>query len=1243
MRNRGRLVVAALAALAVALLLAPTVASSTSIDPAPIPWVNFTHSEGDDTAPTVLIGPDSTPVAVWTGPDGLLRLSQLPLAGESEDVVPLEGVPRDASPALDGEVDLIAMDAEGRLHVVWDDGSGGVWHRAFDVQGGPAGPAHLLSAVDSVASAPAVVAAAPGSDDAAWVAWVEARGALGVHVRLVAIDGHGSVVASRLVDGYAASFRPRGCDVTVDGDGLPHVTFLGADGSYWALPEGMGAAILRVCAADGSLPLVLDLGDTGLWAAWREGGAVVARPLLEGGTALGGTVVLTTASSASGLPRATDTATVAAGGVAATLFTNDALMALGSTGGAPPSAWVILPFTGEVASPAYARDGRGQSYVAWAERIAGSMDCCFQVLERRADVVLRGPLAVELGMPIIMIQGQSVDLTIDVQSVVGYRAPVELEVVRTSGPATFSARIGSASGLIVDPRSTETAILSLGADEGIVPGSEAAFELVAHPPGADGAAVRLAVLAEFPADAPFAIRTSSDPLPILPGEAVELTFAVQSWSSRDEVVQLQVTTPDGWQAEAPQEVRLAAGEMVEVTIALTAPEGSRAGTVGIIGIDGTTADGGRGAGAVVGAVVQPHAGLTFEPGLSTLAVAPGATAQRELRVRSTGNMPLALALSVEAASTAWSASVTPTELRLAPGSEASVLVEVTAPADATYPSACTVVLTASDGALQLAASAVVRAAAARVVSYSIVATPASVPLMDGGAHLGLLVANDGNSPEALTLASIEGLPPGWAVVSADLRAPRTLYPGESATLSVRLVAPAGASAGTIQLSAVLEGPGAPAVAPFEVVVTREFRLSLSTPETVITLTPPGFAYFPISLLAVGNIGGEAHLSVEGVPSDWDYSFRTPDGQTATAFEVASLGSADAVLAVRVPSSASGDTFPLTVECGDARGTVLARTSLFLRLRFPDLALGELYFVPALPRAGEPATLRVRILNLGGADAEDAVVLLRDGDRVLDRDSISMVPKGAYREAVLYFVPSEGRRTLIVIVDPSASVPDASRTNNMVVRRLDVAAAEEGPVVTTPVIVASVGIAVTASIIGLLGGTEIGRYALFAGLLIPLYTKLMKDQVLDHYLRGKIHGYIIANPGEHYNAIKEQLDVTNGALSYHLRVLEREGYIRSRFDGMYKRFYPSEMKLPRSSRQISSFQEVILTIVKNNQGLSQKDIAKRIGVSSQVINYHIKLLEDADLIKVDRTRRRSRVYATDSPAGLADMADAVEQA
>ena len=1244
LRTRGRLVAVALAAAALMLLLAPAGTSAAVMpEPGPAPWVMFTPDGGDDTAPSLFITPDHAPVAVWTGPDGLLRMSRLPLAGDPDGGAVLEGVPPAALGALADGADRVAMDSGGRVHVVWDDGAGGVWHRAFDASGAPEGPAHLLSAVDSDSSAPAVVAAEPGGEAAAWVAWVEARGALGVHVRLVAIDGQGTIVSSRLVDPYAASLLPQGCDVAVDGQGRPHTTIKGALATYWALPPDMGGTILEVGTAEGSAPLVLDLGGAGTWAAWREGGAVVARQLQEGAGALGDPVVLVDAASSPGLPRATDPATAAALGPAAVLFAQGALMAVGTTDGASPATWTVLPFTGEPASPTYARDGRGQSYVAWAERVDASAECYFQVLDRRSDVVLHGPLALELGMSVPLRQGSQLDVTVDVQSVVGYRSPVELEVVRLSGGQSLSALIASASGLLIDPMSTEAVILRLAAGTDVAPGSEAVFELVAHPPGHEAAAARLAVVAEVPSDAPFAIRTSGRAVQVLPGEAIELTVAIESWSSRDEVVQLHVTTPSGWHSEAPPEVELGAGETVEVTLAIAAPVAARAGITGVIGIDGSTAEGGRGAGTVVAAVVQSHAGLSLETGTDSLAVAPGATVRLEARVRSTGNLPLDLALVAEAASEAWTASVAPAAMRLSPGSEASVLLEVSAPADATYPSVCAVVLSAEDPALQLFMSAVVRASVTRVVSYSIEPAPASVPLIAGVAELGMRATNLGNSPEVFAVTSIVGLPTGWSVSSTDHTRPRTLYPGESVSLVVRLVAPAGATAGTVQLMAVLEGPAAPAFAPFEVVVPREFRVSLDTPQAVATLTPPGFAYFPIGLAAVGNIGGVARLSVEGVPPDWDYSFRTPGGQTATAFEVAALGGAEAALAVRVPSSASGDTFPLTVVCRDELGSVLARASLFLRLRFPDLALGEPYFVPATPRAGEPATLHVRVLNQGGADAEDAVVLLRDGDRVLDRDSISLVPMGSYREAVLYFVPSEGRRTLIVIVDPSGSVPDASRANNMLVRRLDVAEAEEDPVLTTTVVVASVGIAVTASIIGLLGGTEVGRYALFAGLLIPLYTKLMKDQVLDHYLRGKIHGYIIANPGEHYNAIKEQLDVTNGALSYHLRVLEREGYIRSRFDGMYKRFYPSEMKLPRSSRQISSFQEVILTIVKNNQGLSQKEIAKRIGVSSQVINYHVKLLEDSGLIKVDRTRRKSRVYATDTPAGLIDAADAVERA
>ncbi len=90
-----------------------------------------------------------------------------------------------------------------------------------------------------------------------------------------------------------------------------------------------------------------------------------------------------------------------------------------------------------------------------------------------------------------------------------------------------------------------------------------------------------------------------------------------------------------------------------------------------------------------------------------------------------------------------------------------------------------------------------------------------------------------------------------------------------------------------------------------------------------------------------------------------------------------------------------------------------------------------------------------------------------------------------------------------------------------------------------------------------GFTEPGKYRILL-LFLPLYTRLNKDEILDQSTKENIHGYIIANPGEHYNVIRKRLNIRNGTLAYHLNVLKREKLIKSRRDGIYKRFYPAEM-------------------------------------------------------------------------------------
>jgi len=81
------------------------------------------------------------------------------------------------------------------------------------------------------------------------------------------------------------------------------------------------------------------------------------------------------------------------------------------------------------------------------------------------------------------------------------------------------------------------------------------------------------------------------------------------------------------------------------------------------------------------------------------------------------------------------------------------------------------------------------------------------------------------------------------------------------------------------------------------------------------------------------------------------------------------------------------------------------------------------------------------------------------------------------------------------------------------------------------------------LVAFFAATEYGYLALLS-LFLPLYVRLKKKDVLSHFTRGQIFGYIQANPGAHYNAIIQDLGLRNGVGAYHLKVLEREGFIKS---------------------------------------------------------------------------------------------------
>ena len=151
-------------------------------------------------------------------------------------------------------------------------------------------------------------------------------------------------------------------------------------------------------------------------------------------------------------------------------------------------------------------------------------------------------------------------------------------------------------------------------------------------------------------------------------------------------------------------------------------------------------------------------------------------------------------------------------------------------------------------------------------------------------------------------------------------------------------------------------------------------------------------------------------------------------------------------------------------------------------------------------------------------------------------------------------------------------------------------------------------------------TDIGRWKFFA-LLIPLYSRIKRDDVLDNFERGRIYQYILLNPGDYFSHIKKILDLRSGTLTYHLKVLEQREFISSRTDGKVKRFYPYGMKVEHGPHR--DIQELILEYLTIHPGMTQKDIAGELGIHVSTVNYHINMMVGAGILISDRRERVQR--------------------
>ena len=110
------------------------------------------------------------------------------------------------------------------------------------------------------------------------------------------------------------------------------------------------------------------------------------------------------------------------------------------------------------------------------------------------------------------------------------------------------------------------------------------------------------------------------------------------------------------------------------------------------------------------------------------------------------------------------------------------------------------------------------------------------------------------------------------------------------------------------------------------------------------------------------------------------------------------------------------------------------------------------------------------------------------------------------------------------------------------------------VITVGVAVASTGI-LSLLIAGIATNESWRIPATSAGLWLLGLVGRTSETSDGRYQRGRLMGYLTANPGCHFRALMAALEMSNGQITHHLKILQDEGRIWRRPDGRLVRFYP----------------------------------------------------------------------------------------
>ena len=152
---------------------------------------------------------------------------------------------------------------------------------------------------------------------------------------------------------------------------------------------------------------------------------------------------------------------------------------------------------------------------------------------------------------------------------------------------------------------------------------------------------------------------------------------------------------------------------------------------------------------------------------------------------------------------------------------------------------------------------------------------------------------------------------------------------------------------------------------------------------------------------------------------------------------------------------------------------------------------------------------------------------------------------------------------------------------------------------------------------------------------------LKSKRGENLVRADLLDLITVNPGINLSSIRKELQLSQGAVSYHIMKLEKTGKIFSDKGSKERRYYPSSMGYQAAMKQahLDEIESILSNDTSRNivdllkeKPRSQNEIVNELSVSPSTVHWHMERMKRAGLISKEQ-RGRSVYYELTEPADM----------